>query len=210
MLADQEMTTTELWEKLHDDRRHQLRYPSEHVVRWLASLGSYGTTTALDIGCGSGRHLRVLTDFGCVPVGVDTSMELMGKTPGIYHGDMCDLPFDDARFDLALSYGVFYYGTRKQHLQAVREMHRVLKPGGHGLVVTRTFFDSRRQTGEYVDKHTRRMTDGDEQGMLINFLRAGDIQKDYGVFSDVSFELSETTRDERRWRDSDWVIRVQK
>ncbi len=199
--------TAALWDKLNADPRHQLKYPSEHVVRWLSGL-AISEGKALDIGCGSGRHLSLLVDMGFTPVGVDASMELAGKTIGIYYSDMAELPFHDDLFDVALAFGVFYYGTISDHRQAVREMHRVLKPGGHGLAVIRSPRDGR-AAGPDVSS-TRRMLEGDEAGMLINFLSLAEIGTIYGMFSEVTIDTTETSRDQGRWLDSDWLIRVVK
>ena len=195
---------TAIWKDLYRHPRHRLRYPSEHVVRWLSSLAPW-EGKALDIGCGFGRHINLMNEYGFTATGVDIAVN---PSSG-YQGDMRDLPFDDETFDVGLAFGVFYYGTHQDHLQAIFELYRVLKPGGKALVVTRTFRDSR-STDEFVDVHTRRMTVGDERGMLINFLEAPDVVEDYGMFSELEFELTETTRNRRKWRDSDWLIQVTK
>jgi SAM-dependent methyltransferase len=190
---------TVLWDELHQQKKHQLRYPSEHVVRWLASLERGGT--AIDIGCGSGRHLPAFRDYGFRAVGVDSSETRLGVK-----GDMRDLPWPDEQFDIGLAFGVFYYGTTDDHKQAIKELHRVLKPGGQALVVTRTYGDSR---SRLLDAEGR-LTAGEEKGMQMNFLAGGDIPEFYKAFSKVSYELTSTTRLERLWRDADWIIRLVK
>jgi SAM-dependent methyltransferase len=193
---------TVLWDELHRQEKHRLRYPSEHVVRWLSGLTGTGER-AVDIGCGYGRHVDLFHAFGYTAVGVDTSLVTV---PGAVRGDMRSLPLDDETFDVALAFGVFYYGTTDDHKQAISEMHRVLKPGGQALVVTRTYGDIR---SRLLDSEGR-VTEGDEKGMLMNFLAGGDIAEFYKAFSRVSYELTSTTRDERRWRDADWIIQVTK
>lgn len=188
--------TLALWDELHADERHRLRYPSEHVVRWLAGLPKSRGRLAVDIGCGHGRHLRLLEEFGWLPMGCDTSV----CADGVMYGDMRDLPYIDSVFDVALAYGVFYYATRPGYAKAVAEMHRVLADGGYGLVVTRTDRDSRKAQG----------VQGAEAGMDMTFLSEDDVPVMFREFSDVSYELVETTRNNRQWRDSDWLIRVTK
>jgi len=205
---------TALWERLHHDEKHRLSYPSEHVVRWVAGLGAGAGRRALDIGCGHGRHMEVFSRYWFVSTGCDVALYNQ-STHFSYgaissYGEMTALPYADESFDVALAFGVFYYGTHQDHLQAIFELYRVLKPGGKALVVTRTFRDSRAKTGEWVDVHTERMTDGDEAGMLINFMCEEDIDVSYGMFSEVGYELTETTRNRRKWRDSDWLIQVTK
>ncbi len=209
-MAAEEMTA--LWERLHADPRHQLRYPSEHVVRWLSGLGSGEGRRALDIGCGHGRHMRLFEEFGYAAFGLDSASNLYP----VSRGEMTDLPWRDEQFDIALAFGVFYYGTLDDHRRAARELWRVLKPGGRALVVARTEDDSRSRdlrVGDQLDGHTVRIMDGDEEGMLVSFLARNDVTNIYAIdcgFSRVDVELTETTRDNQRWRDSDWLISVTK
>ncbi len=205
MVAAPEVTA--LWERLHADPKHQLRYPSEHVVRWLSGLGSGEGRSALDIGCGHGRHMRLFEEFGYAAFGLDSASNLYP----VSRGEMTDLPWRDEQFDIALAFGVFYYGTLDDHRRAAREMWRVLKAGGKALVVARTTRDSRSLGPE---QHSCRMIrEGDEKGMLVSFLARNDVTNIYAIdcgFSRVDVELTETTRDNQRWRDSDWLISVTK
>jgi SAM-dependent methyltransferase len=187
------MTAT--WDELHRQERHQLRYPSEHVVRFLANLGGGEKKTALDIGCGSGRHTRLLMEFDYDVVAFDSSPSAQADVVG----DMTDLDFSDNVFDTALAYGVFYYGTRNEGDQAIREMHRVLRPGGHGFAVVR----SRR------DWRARGIPEGEpERGMVMHFLAEKDIQVAYGAFRHVAWEVADWTTHNCTRLNSDWLIEV--
>jgi len=190
-------------------------YPSEHVVRWLASLRP--ESEILDIGCGSGRHMIAADDMGHFVEGCDASPVAVAETrnwfsspeyvnAGWNHAEIVvaeaqSLPFESESFDAALAYGVFYYGTRQQHAQAISEMHRVLKPGGHGFVCERDIWDWR----------YRGILEGDpEYGMDIDFIHYDDVPVLYQAFSRVSFETSEWTTDGRTMLNSDILVTVQK
>lgn len=192
------MTTA--WDTLHAEPRHQLRYPAEHVVRWLASLPTH-EGEALDIGCGSGRHLNLMADYGYAATGIDTT------DTGFIRGDMCDLPFDDSSFDIALAYAVFYYATLTDADKAIAEMHRVLKPGGHALAVVRS-------TADWRNKQTRggqlQSPGHPEHGLRMHFLAEYQIRKTYGAFKLVEYELTETTTNQRTRKNSDWLITLTK
>ncbi len=92
----------------------------------------------LDIACGAGLALELAAVRGADIAGIDASPRLVAvardRSPGadIRVGDMHDLPWDDASFDAVTSFrGV--WGTTPL---ALREIHRVLKPGGRvGLTV---------------------------------------------------------------------------
>ena len=203
------MTATETsWDALHQDIRHRLVYPSEHVIRWLDGLPG---TTALDIGCGHGRHTRLLRQQGWDVYGVDASREAAWRTARwfpadrIRHARMDALPFADDTFDIALAYGVFYYGTPDQADRAIAELLRVLKPGGQALVKVRTDRDWR---AAHLANGLLNIPGEPEDGMTMHFLNGQDIERVYEAFTDVIYELTETTSRERTRRDSDWLITV--
>lgn len=212
------MSQIALWNELHEQAQHQLGYPSEHVVRFLSDVGPGNGRWALDIGCGAGRHSKLLVHYGWDVTAIDGSrgaVDLVkaeiGEDVGVTCGKMTALPWVDDTFALAIAYGVFYYGDLDDHLRAVRELHRVLKPGAEALVVVRSMRDSRTTNGKLVSRRTWEMLSGSERGMRVSFLRKSDVEAFYGeVFSELVFERSETTRNGQSWVDSDWVIRVKK
>lgn len=59
------------------------------------------------------------------------------------------LPFDDARFDIVISNSVFTHLSKDSHLFHLREIYRILKPGGLFLATTlspemlEAFYDKR-------------------------------------------------------------------
>ena len=95
-------------------------------------LGIEAGDRVLDIACGSGLALELARVRGAVVSGIDASPRLVAvaadRNPGcdIRVGDMGELPWPDASFDVVTSFrGI--WGTTPS---AVREAHRVLVPGG--------------------------------------------------------------------------------
>lgn len=92
----------------------------------------------LDAGCATGGMFQMLKQFGRI-TGVDTSpeaVELAGRR-GIAEVQVADinhLPFKDGSFDLVLCSDVLYHKNVNDDGQALRELYRVLIPGGHILV----------------------------------------------------------------------------
>jgi len=103
-----------------------------------------GGLSVLDIGCGHGRHMRVLSEAGANAFGIDLSPELLaearrrGSGGRIVRADMRALPFQDRMFDLALSiFTTFgYFETDEEHARVLLETRRVLKPGGRLVIDT--------------------------------------------------------------------------
>ncbi|WP_435347447.1 class I SAM-dependent methyltransferase [Haloarchaeobius sp. HRN-SO-5] len=92
----------------------------------------------LDIGCGTGRTTRPLSDMGFDVVGVDVSEEMVKRArtrhPGIRFevDDATDLRHDDGSFDHVLFsyYGLDSIVPEESRTRAVAEIFRVLRPGG--------------------------------------------------------------------------------
>lgn len=92
---------------------------------------------ALDAGCGSGYWLDWLAERGWTAHGVDSSSVMVGqarRVPGARVGlaDVRHLPYADETFDLVLSIEVIRYLPDTHRV--LRELHRVLKPGGVAVV----------------------------------------------------------------------------
>lgn len=88
----------------------------------------------LDVGCGTGHQLAWLKAKGYEVVGVDGSKEMLERAratiPGVelQMAEVDRLPFADASFDFVLCIEVLRYLPSSE--ACVREMARVLKPGG--------------------------------------------------------------------------------
>ncbi len=107
-------------------------------------LGSGDISDLLDIGTGTGRILEVMAlDIGN-GVGIDLSHEMLAVarvnlgTPGlehcqVRHGDMYELPFDDASQDAVVFHQVLHYA--EDPASAIAEASRVLRPKGRLVVV---------------------------------------------------------------------------
>ncbi len=99
----------------------------------------------LDYGCGSGRLLELFGDKKIDYMGVDVSDKLINIAENNYGGKnkffklvsgQVSLPFPDNYFNTIYSIAVFHHlPDKKYRLRIVKDLHRVLKPGGY-IVVT--------------------------------------------------------------------------
>lgn len=112
----------------------------------LEKVGEAGS--ALDLCCGTGAAMRWLRPRCRRVVGLDfsqgmldTARELSQGWPGeaeleLVQGDALATPFEDAAFDLVTCFGAFGHILPKDEPRLVREVRRVLKPGGRFVFVT--------------------------------------------------------------------------
>ena len=113
----------------------------EHVRRFREALAQAGDRlNLLECGCGGNPEGRLL-DLCDHYTGVDFSrrgLEVAGQTlcahdvkHQLHCADLCDLPFADGAFDAVYSAHVVYHiDTAVSQEAAIREMARVVRPGG--------------------------------------------------------------------------------
>jgi len=95
----------------------------------------------LDVGSGTGANLKMLAQFGEAQ-GVDVSADAVAfcRERGLENvrlGAAESLPFDDNGFDLVTALDVVEH--MDDDVAGLREMHRVLRPGGRLLLFVPTF-----------------------------------------------------------------------
>jgi ubiquinone/menaquinone biosynthesis C-methylase UbiE len=123
------------------------RYSSDNLTSWIPHLTRIGqvtsSTSVLDLGCGTGGFTLALhTLTGARVVGMDISLRLLqygarkpgGQELGWIQGQAESLPFAEATFARVLLSLVLHQLTNRA--EALREIARVLQPGG--LVIIRT------------------------------------------------------------------------
>jgi ubiquinone/menaquinone biosynthesis C-methylase UbiE len=98
----------------------------------------------LDVGCGAGTNLDLLSEHfaGCTIHGVDVEREPLGfsrevRDLPVYQADVAKLPFREASFDLVTALDTLEHFA--DDASALRELHRVCKPGGTLLVTVPAF-----------------------------------------------------------------------
>lgn len=106
----------------------------EPVHRTIIEAAAIGPgTRVLDVGCGSGEFLQLLTDLGANAVGVDPAprmVELARASGGeVLEAGFEALPFPDDDFDVATAVNALQFADDPS--AALREVARVVRPKGY-------------------------------------------------------------------------------
>lgn len=106
-------------------------------------------TVVLDLGCGSGRWTKYVAHRVKLVEAVDPSeavfaaSRLVGKIPNvrITQASVSNIPFEDESFDFIICLGVLHHIPDTQ--QALTDLCKKLKPGGHILLYLYYSLDNR-------------------------------------------------------------------
>jgi SAM-dependent methyltransferase len=106
-LAGKRVLKLDLWNEAYNTR----------ILHWIA---------------GQGAAVAALDGSGVVAARARTNTRAAGLSLGLLRADIRELPFADASFDLAYTMGTIEHIA--EYRQALRELHRVLRPGGRAIV----------------------------------------------------------------------------
>lgn len=114
------------------------RYQLEPEIVSFAEFNKYKGQRVLEVGLGLGADHQKWVEAGAILSGVDLSIrsiehtrrrfELFGLNSDLRNADAENLPFIDNYFDVVYSWGVLMHTPDTS--KAIREVYRVLKPGG--------------------------------------------------------------------------------
>ena len=141
-LREQYSDTSRLTTRIEAHQRFSER--SDSFVAWVVDgLALHPGDLVLDAGCGYGACFEELQRRGARIVGVDRSTAMVSQAPrprrngsplGLGVGDLQALPISDSSADRVLANYVLFHVP--DVAQALREIRRVLRPGGRAVLTT--------------------------------------------------------------------------
>ena len=178
----------------------------------------------LEVGCGMGSDLLQFARGGALCTGVDLTprsieisrhrFSLYGERGDFVLSDGEHLPFADESFDVVYSNGVLHHTP--DTAGAIREVHRVLRPGGTAKVML-YYRDSLNYWGEMIARRgilggeflrgrspqeiMSRWAEYSEHGgrPLVKVYSRKQARKLFEMFSDVKIEIEQMTRADLRF-----------
>ncbi|MFU1782052.1 class I SAM-dependent methyltransferase [Haloarcula japonica] len=128
------------YEDIGDHFSKTREYAWPEVESFVDDAG--GVETALDVGCGNGRHAELLAEVADSVVGLDASRALLqaatdrvGDSVTLLQGDATRLPLASASVDLAVYVATLHHlPSQAARRASLDELARVLAPGARALV----------------------------------------------------------------------------
>ena len=175
--------------------------PDKAVIELAGRLDRSEVKDVLDLGCGVGRHALYLAAAGFNVTAVDSSPEALNVLRRqitasntkikIIEGDYMQNLFPGKSFDFVLSYKVLYHGYRETLKEAIKLIHRWLRPGGRLFFTCATRKDVKYGSGEQVAPHTYRPVNSIHPGDIHYFADEVDISDFLSGFGDISITVDE-------------------
>ena len=240
-LAEEKLRAREQWSQdpcgAESDREHELgtreffdeveRYRYHEYAPWMRRLmgfDEFRDAKLLEIGCGMGTDLLQFARGGARCVGIDLtprSVEITRHRFRLYDAggafmisDGEHLPFSDRSFDVVYSNGVLHHTP--DTAGAIREVHRVLRPGGtakvmlyhrHSLnywleiVVRRGILGAEFLRGRSAEEIMSRVIEFSDHGAqpLVKVYSRKETRKLFSMFKAVRVDVEQLTRAELRF-----------
>ncbi len=211
---------TSSWESHYTAGKSALLYPDENLVRLLRKnprLGSPAGLTAVDLGCGSGRHLRLLADMGIrKTIGIDRShnalMLSVKQAPGtLLQGDNLRLPLKSECADIVIAWGSLHYNNKYDFMGMLEEILRVLGSGGCLFATLRSERDTYLKRGKHLGNNVWITDLNDIRGSTASFYSEGELKTAFSIFNSFTYGLMERTlMGDTTSLISHWVIEARK
>ncbi len=190
------------WETHYTAGKSELLYPDENLVRLLKKntlLSSPAGLTAVDLGCGSGRHLKLLADMGLsMIVGLDASYNALvisrRQCPGpLLQGNNLHLPLKSGSADIVIAWGSLHYNNKYDLIEMLEEILRILKRGGYLFATLRSERDTYLKRGKHLGNDTWITDLNDINGSIAAFYSEEELKVSFSIFNEFTYGLMERT-----------------
>ncbi|MBF0483574.1 MAG: class I SAM-dependent methyltransferase [Candidatus Omnitrophica bacterium] len=142
-----------MWDQVWDEiftANEWGKYPPEELIRFVArnyyQAQDRSQVKFLEVGSGTGANLWYLAREGFSVTGIDGSsvacqraqerLSMEHLTGEFVTGDIVKLPFQDRIFDCVIDQECIYANTYADSKKIIKEIFRVLKPGGRFFMKT--------------------------------------------------------------------------
>jgi SAM-dependent methyltransferase len=194
--------TDNRWDLHYTKEKSELVYPDENLVRLLKKRLSgqpHSSIIAVDLGCGSGRHLGLLNDLSVAhAIGLDSSTHALRLAQKrfprrLVRADISGLPLKDSAADIAIAWGSLHYGEKERLPALLGEIMRILAPGGHLFATLRSSRDTYLKKGRHLGNDVWVTSLDDLDGSIVSFYTEDELVRSMSKFGKVEYGLIERT-----------------
>lgn len=209
------------WNLHYKKNKSVLAYPDENLVRLimkeLQRYNSLDELAAIDIGCGSGRHIAFLQHTGLSHVfGTDNSMNALELCRDLNPEQLinCDnrsIPLRDEYFDISVAWGSLHYSTKTEIIPMINEIRRITKSGGAFFATLRSDKDTYLKTGKHLGNNTWQTGLDDLSGTVVSFYNEEELTEIFSGFGEFKYGwMARTIMGDTSKLISHWIISARK
>jgi SAM-dependent methyltransferase len=221
------VTWDPVWEKIFRERAEWGKYPPEELIRFVAryyySVAKRSAIRILETGCGPGggpgwyvaREGFSYSGIDGSPTAIEKARKRFaqeGLAGELVVGGLERLPWPVDTFDAVIDVACLQCNSQADTAAIVREIYRVLKPGGRHFSLTARAECWGDGNGEQVDPVSYRdVNEGPFANMgVIRFASRESLVELYAGFRDLEFEYSERSMNGCEQRVSNWIVTCRK
>ena len=197
------------WEDIFEEQGRVFNEPHQDMERVVQVFQEHNVKRVLDVGCGSGRHLILLSKRGFETYGFDASQSALSlahewlqeeglQATIIRHKMENRFPYEDSFFDAVISTQVIHHNRMREILFTVGEIERVLRSGGV-LFVSFPIYSEVPSEGkkdwklEQIEPGTYIPRSGPEAGIPHHYFTEDEIHKVFANYDIQSIHIDETS-----------------
>ncbi|MCL2154885.1 MAG: methyltransferase domain-containing protein [Leptospirales bacterium] len=185
------------WNDHYNEKKSILSYPDENLVRLISNKinrpESIKDLAAIDIGCGSGRHIALLKESGIeIVYGSDYSLNALKlcqslNLKNIINCENRRMPFKDNTFDITVAWGSLHYSSKDETHVMLNEIRRIMKKDGELFATLRRDNDTYLKTGIDLGNNTWKTGLDDISGTVVSFFNESEINRLFNPFGSFSY-----------------------
>ena len=170
------------------------------LFKQFLSQSNFELKHVLDIGCGTGKYLKLLQVGGFKTDGIDsseTSVEMTKKTLGYNSTILCVNMFEfkipKNKYDLVISISAIHHGTKEQVQNLINRIYEAIVENGKIFIPLPDFQSSKKwntfKDHKKIAEGTFAPLSGPEKGLLHSFYTKEEAQKLFSKFRDLQLDL---------------------
>lgn len=191
------------WDNHYNRNKSVLKYPDENLVRmlnsYISTVNSISDFNVFDLGCGSGRHLKLLNELGFNNIiGFDMAYNALKICYDNYPINVVQclnnaIPCKNNSFEAGICWGGLHYTTKDNFLLQVSEIFRILKNNGIFFGTLRSDHDTFLKKGKHCGNNTWITNLSDIENSTVSFYSEDELKSAFKSFSSLEYGLMERT-----------------